>query len=104
MGNCRIKNCCPFQKYIQEARASKGVRQPKFSDMNPAAMVQTNWKFVETLLKECKSKVKLSGLHVFDFEYHLICNGVIVGTNILSDFIISIGQVIQNACWIWHWR
>ena len=28
--------------------------------MNPAAMVQTNWKFVETLLKECKAKVCIS--------------------------------------------
>jgi len=45
------------EKYIQEAR-SKGVRYPKLSDMNPAAMVHTNWKFVETLLKECKTKTK----------------------------------------------
>ncbi|XP_064629809.1 DENN domain-containing protein 5B-like isoform X3 [Lineus longissimus] len=44
-------------KYIQEAR-SKSVRQPKLSDMAPAAMSQTNWKFVETLLKECKAKTK----------------------------------------------
>ncbi len=51
-----------LQKYIQEARG-KSVRQPKFSDMNPAAMVQTNWKFVETLLKECKAKVSSHRQH-----------------------------------------
>ncbi|XP_074642323.1 DENN domain-containing protein 5B-like isoform X3 [Tubulanus polymorphus] len=44
-------------KYIQEAR-NKTVRQPKLSDMAPSAMSQTNWKFVETLLKECKAKTK----------------------------------------------
>lgn len=46
-----------LQKYIQEAR-SKNLRQPKLSDLNPSAMAQTNWKFVEALLKECKGKVK----------------------------------------------
>ncbi|XP_060079678.1 DENN domain-containing protein 5B-like [Ylistrum balloti] len=45
------------EKYMQEAR-TKGLRQPKLSDMSPASMAQTNWKFVETLLQECKSKTK----------------------------------------------
>ncbi|KAK7476297.1 hypothetical protein BaRGS_00032490, partial [Batillaria attramentaria] len=45
------------ERYIQEAR-SKQVRQPQLSDMSAAGMVQTNWKFVETLLKECKVKTK----------------------------------------------
>ncbi|XP_069132552.1 DENN domain-containing protein 5B-like isoform X3 [Argopecten irradians] len=45
------------EKYMQEAR-SKGLRQPKLSDMSAASMAQTNWKFVETLLQECKSKTK----------------------------------------------
>ena len=34
------------------------MRQPQLSDMSAAGMVQTNWKFVETLLKECKTKVR----------------------------------------------
>ncbi|XP_064612538.1 DENN domain-containing protein 5B-like isoform X2 [Liolophura sinensis] len=46
-----------YHKYIQEAR-SKVIRQPRLADMNAAHMAQTNWKFVETLLKECKSKTK----------------------------------------------
>ena len=41
---------------MAEAR-SKIVHQPKFSDMASGGMAQTNWKFVETLLKECKTKV-----------------------------------------------
>ncbi|XP_066264613.1 DENN domain-containing protein 5B-like [Branchiostoma lanceolatum] len=45
------------EKYIQEAR-SKLLRQPKLSDMSPAVIAQTNWKFVEGLLKECKVKTK----------------------------------------------
>ncbi|OWF41370.1 DENN domain-containing protein 5B [Mizuhopecten yessoensis] len=45
------------EKYMQEAR-TKGLRQPKLSDMSAASMAQTNWKFVETLLQECKSKTK----------------------------------------------
>ncbi|KAI8506705.1 DENN domain-containing protein 5B, partial [Branchiostoma belcheri] len=44
-------------KYIQEARG-KLLRQPKLSDMSPAVIAQTNWKFVEGLLKECKVKTK----------------------------------------------
>ncbi len=44
-----------LQKYIQEARSK--VRQPKLSDVNPTSIAQTNWKFVESLLKECKGKV-----------------------------------------------
>ena len=33
------------------------MRQPKLSDMSQSAMIQTNWKFVETLLQEVKTKV-----------------------------------------------
>ncbi|XP_005108265.1 DENN domain-containing protein 5B isoform X2 [Aplysia californica] len=36
----------------------KRVRQPQISDMSAAGVAQTNWKFVETLLKECKIKTK----------------------------------------------
>ncbi|CAC5413553.1 DENND5 [Mytilus coruscus] len=45
------------EKYLQEAR-SKSMRQPKLSDMSASAMIQTNWKFVETLLQEGKTKTK----------------------------------------------
>ncbi|PNF35070.1 DENN domain-containing protein 5B, partial [Cryptotermes secundus] len=35
------------------------LRQPKLrNDMSPARVAQTNWTFVETLLKDCKSKTK----------------------------------------------
>uniref|UniRef100_A0A8C2JP98 DENN/MADD domain containing 5B n=1 Tax=Cyprinus carpio TaxID=7962 RepID=A0A8C2JP98_CYPCA len=34
------------------------LRQPKLSDLSPAVIAQTNWKFVEGLLKECKMKTK----------------------------------------------
>lgn len=48
----------PVQKYMQEARSlGKNLRQPKLSDLSPAVIAQTNWKFVEGLLKECRMKV-----------------------------------------------
>lgn len=47
------------EKYMQEARSlGKNLRQPKLSDLSPAVIAQTNWKFVEGLLKECRMKVK----------------------------------------------
>ncbi|XP_007896800.1 DENN domain-containing protein 5B isoform X6 [Callorhinchus milii] len=47
------------EKYIQEARSfGKSLRQPKLSDLSPAVIAQTNWKFVEGLLKECRMKTK----------------------------------------------
>ncbi|XP_069484652.1 DENN domain-containing protein 5B isoform X2 [Ambystoma mexicanum] len=46
-------------KYMQEARTiGKTLRQPKLSDLSPAVIAQTNWKFVEGLLKECRMKTK----------------------------------------------
>ncbi|KAM4749649.1 DENN domain-containing protein 5B isoform 2-T2 [Rhinophrynus dorsalis] len=47
------------EKYMQEARSlGKPLRQPKLSDLSPAVIAQTNWKFVEGLLKECRMKTK----------------------------------------------
>lgn len=44
---------------MQEARGlAKSLRQPKLSDLSPAVIAQTNWKFVEGLLKECRLKVE----------------------------------------------
>ncbi|MEE6477700.1 hypothetical protein FKM82_011596 [Ascaphus truei] len=46
-------------KYMQEARSlGKPLRQPKLSDLSPAVIAQTNSKFVEGLLKECRMKTK----------------------------------------------
>lgn len=43
---------------MQESRSlGKNLRQPKLSDLSPAVIAQTNWKFVEGLLKECRMKV-----------------------------------------------
>uniref|UniRef100_A0A3Q1B6D4 UDENN domain-containing protein n=1 Tax=Amphiprion ocellaris TaxID=80972 RepID=A0A3Q1B6D4_AMPOC len=48
-----------FSKYMQDARSlGKNLRQPKLSDLSPAVIAQTNWKFVEGLLKECRLKTK----------------------------------------------
>uniref|UniRef100_A0A8C6XS86 DENN domain containing 5B n=1 Tax=Naja naja TaxID=35670 RepID=A0A8C6XS86_NAJNA len=47
------------EKYMQEARTlGKNLRQPKLSDLSPAVIAQTNSKFVEGLLKECRMKTK----------------------------------------------
>lgn len=46
---------------MQEARSlGKNLRQPKLSDLSPAVIAQTNWKFVEGLLKECRMKVRIT--------------------------------------------
>ncbi|XP_063601477.1 DENN domain-containing protein 5A-like isoform X3 [Penaeus indicus] len=37
---------------------AKSKLQPKLADMSPAHMAQTNWNFVEQLLKECKTRTK----------------------------------------------
>ncbi|XP_051801252.1 DENN domain-containing protein 5B isoform X2 [Acanthochromis polyacanthus] len=48
-----------LKEYMQEARSlGKNLRQPKLSDLSPAVIAQTNWKFVEGLLKECRLKTK----------------------------------------------
>lgn len=45
---------------MQEARSlGKNLRQPKLSDLSPAVIAQTNCKFVEGLLKECRMKVRI---------------------------------------------
>ncbi|XP_051778309.1 DENN domain-containing protein 5A isoform X2 [Erpetoichthys calabaricus] len=47
------------EKYIQEARSlGTTIRQPKLSNLSPSVIAQTNWKFVEGLLKECRNKTK----------------------------------------------
>ncbi|XP_075283140.1 DENN domain-containing protein 5A isoform X7 [Opisthocomus hoazin] len=47
------------KKYIQEARSlGSTIRQPKLSNLSPSVIAQTNWKFVEGLLKECRNKTK----------------------------------------------
>uniref|UniRef100_A0A8C3Y8M7 DENN domain containing 5A n=1 Tax=Catharus ustulatus TaxID=91951 RepID=A0A8C3Y8M7_CATUS len=60
---CSFVCVCPFsppiQKYIQEARnLGSTIRQPKLSNLSPSVIAQTNWKFVEGLLKECRNKTK----------------------------------------------
>ena len=46
---------------MQEARSlGENLRQPKLSDLSPAVIAQTNWKFVEGLLKECRMKVRIT--------------------------------------------
>nr|CAB3237349.1 DENN domain-containing protein 5A-like [Phallusia mammillata] len=49
----------PSQKWrkIQQAR-SKLLRQPSMSEYSPEVIAQTNWKFVEKLLKDVKLKTK----------------------------------------------
>ncbi|XP_032804974.1 DENN domain-containing protein 5B-like isoform X2 [Petromyzon marinus] len=43
----------------EEARSlGKSVRQPKLSELSPSVIAQTNWKFVEGLLRECRLKTK----------------------------------------------
>ena len=36
------------------------IRQPKLSNLSPSVIAQTNWKFVEGLLKECRTTTRLN--------------------------------------------
>ncbi|WAR09276.1 DEN5A-like protein [Mya arenaria] len=47
---------CDDHKFLAEARSK--LVQPRLTEMAAGGMAQTNWKFVETLLKECKTKTK----------------------------------------------
>ncbi|XP_078000435.1 DENN domain-containing protein 5B-like [Glandiceps talaboti] len=51
------KHMRKWLKYIQEARG-KSIRAPQLLDMSPGVIAQTNWKFVEGLLRECRVKTK----------------------------------------------
>uniref|UniRef100_A0A3B3B5X2 DENN/MADD domain containing 5A n=1 Tax=Oryzias melastigma TaxID=30732 RepID=A0A3B3B5X2_ORYME len=54
-----LKSVTVDVKYIQEARnLGTTIRQPKLSNLSPSVIAQTNWKFVEGLLKECRNKTK----------------------------------------------
>ncbi|XP_077420215.1 DENN domain-containing protein 5A isoform X2 [Vanacampus margaritifer] len=54
-----LKSVTVDVKYIQEARnLGTTIRQPKLSNLSPSVIAQTNWKFVEGLLKECRIKTK----------------------------------------------
>ncbi|KAM9825554.1 DENN domain-containing protein 5A isoform 2-T2 [Syngnathus typhle] len=54
-----LKSVSVDVKYIQEARnLGTTIRQPKLSNLSPSVIAQTNWKFVEGLLKECRIKTK----------------------------------------------
>ncbi|OXB80430.1 UNVERIFIED_CONTAM: hypothetical protein H355_004263, partial [Colinus virginianus] len=58
-GICKQHEMFTPKKYMQEARSlGKNLRQPKLSDLSPAVIAQTNSKFVEGLLKECRMKTK----------------------------------------------
>jgi len=48
--------CLFLQRFLAEARNK--LVQPRLSEMTARGMEQTNWKFVEALLKECKTKVR----------------------------------------------
>lgn len=66
---------------MQEARSlGKNLRQPKLSDLSPAVIAQTNSKFVEGLLKECRMKVhpplslcSLTALQLLMLNVNSIC-------------------------------
>lgn len=72
---CFYQFYVPIQKYIQEARnLGSTIRQPKLSNLSPSVIAQTNWKFVEGLLKECRNKVTQRVLlfSYLPFEDHLV--------------------------------
>ncbi|XP_022243870.1 LOW QUALITY PROTEIN: DENN domain-containing protein 5B-like [Limulus polyphemus] len=76
------------ERYIQEAR-SKSVRHPKLSDMSPAIIARTNWKFVEALLKECKMRTKRMLVEKMGQEAVELGHGEISITGLEENTIIA---------------
>lgn len=73
---------------MQEARSlGKNLRQPKLSDLSPAVIAQTNWKFVEGLLKECRMKVG-----------HPLCAVPVVAVSLNSTCRCSPGSQLEWHC------
>ena len=81
---------------MAEAR-SKIIHQPKFSDLASGGMAQTNWKFVETLLKECKTKVNFLPICKDNLASELIAVKVSILCTGSTKFILKsfLGMVVK---------
>lgn len=76
---------------MQEARnLGKNLRQPKLSDLSPAVIAQTNWKFVEGLLKECKMKVRMSLICIYE--------GICLRSHIYGELGTLYQSVFKGVC------
>uniref|UniRef100_A0A8D0MD33 DENN domain-containing protein 5A n=1 Tax=Sus scrofa TaxID=9823 RepID=A0A8D0MD33_PIG len=78
------------EKYIQEARnMGSTIRQPKLSNLSPSVIAQTNWKFVEGLLKECRNKGKSALwshlLHYQENQQRKLASGSVGPSGIFLD-------------------
>ncbi|ELU14295.1 hypothetical protein CAPTEDRAFT_228570 [Capitella teleta] len=74
------------EKSLQEARAKSGG--PSLT-MNPAGAAQTNWKFVESLLKECKAKTKRMLVEKMGQEAVELGHGEAVITGVEENTLIA---------------
>lgn len=54
----------------------KSIRQPKITDLSPAVIAQTNWNFVEKLLKVLIKRYKIKA----DIISNLISSNLIIPT------------------------
>uniref|UniRef100_A0A665X151 DENN domain-containing protein 5B-like n=1 Tax=Echeneis naucrates TaxID=173247 RepID=A0A665X151_ECHNA len=81
------------ERYMQEARSlGKNLRQPKLSDLSPAVIAQTNWKFVEGLLKECRHHLITDGTHS-----HLLSIFLVVLCSVYSDLPGEVSPVVPSS-------
>uniref|UniRef100_A0A8B9BEU9 DENN domain containing 5A n=1 Tax=Anser brachyrhynchus TaxID=132585 RepID=A0A8B9BEU9_9AVES len=87
----------PIQKYIQEARnLGSTIRQPKLSNLSPSVIAQTNWKFVEGLLKECRNKV-IQRIFLFSCTSYSSFNTLIASLCDLLERIWSHGLQVKQV-------
>uniref|UniRef100_A0A8C2D322 DENN/MADD domain containing 5A n=1 Tax=Cyprinus carpio TaxID=7962 RepID=A0A8C2D322_CYPCA len=78
------------EKYIQEARnLGTTLRQPKLSDLSPSVIAQTNWKFVEGLLKECRNKTKRMRVEKMGREAVELGHGEVSITGVEENTLIA---------------
>lgn len=87
---------------MQEARSlGKNMRQPKLSDLSPAVIAQTNWKFVEGLLKECRVKVRMllpHGVLIYHVWVRPETAPVLPGASLKKKFIILFFMSLCATC------
>ncbi|CAM9544840.1 unnamed protein product [Lampetra planeri] len=79
------------QKFLADGRGlgKGGVRQPKLADLSPSVFAKTNLKFVEGLLKECRTKTKRMLVEKMGQEAVELGHGEVTLTGVEENTLIA---------------
>ncbi|XP_061422825.1 DENN domain-containing protein 5B-like isoform X1 [Lethenteron reissneri] len=78
-------------KFLADGRGlgKGGVRQPKLADLSPSVFAKTNLKFVEGLLKECRTKTKRMLVEKMGQEAVELGHGEVTLTGVEENTLIA---------------